>query len=184
MNTPLSKDHLAIVQRVLADPDTKTLHVHKIREDESPGDECECGQLLCPDTGNPVGYDTTGEYWHLDGSTCFIHQTFRIPEAPPYRTVQEPEPEDLFDMLLDIAVKAGFEPTDECDGPLEWIKDRYQGYRLSGTCEESLIYGFNTTDDELNLHLLSFNGVQHAQATFTYNQLGLDMFAAVVKELP
>ena len=58
-----------------------TGHVHALPDDtiaDAP-DECECGQLLCPDTGNPVWYDTTGEYWHLDGSTCFLHQTFRPP---------------------------------------------------------------------------------------------------------
>lgn len=50
-------------------------HVHAIATED--GDECECGQILCPDTGTPVGYDPDGpgpSYWHLDGTTCFLHQ--------------------------------------------------------------------------------------------------------------
>lgn len=55
-------------------------HVHVLPPDDTDGapDECECGQLLCPDTETPVGYDSeTGEYWHLDNTACFLHQVIR-----------------------------------------------------------------------------------------------------------
>ena len=58
-------------------------HVVDPRADES--DRCiYCDELVCPDTGKTVVYmddprlkkvpEDAGEYWHLDGSTCFLHQ--------------------------------------------------------------------------------------------------------------
>ncbi len=65
-------------------------------------DECECGVLLCPDTGTEVTYRSGDSeydlpsYWHIDGSTCFLHQTavpclwFALCDHPAIGTVSHP----------------------------------------------------------------------------------------------
>ncbi len=109
-----------------------------------------------------------GEYQDLDGSKHLVYST--------------EEQEDLFEELLDIAVNAGFEPGDEC--PIPWIAIRYEGYRFTGTSEDTPILCFDRIDGELNLYVMSYSGVLLAKAEFTLNPLGLALFAAALKGTP
>lgn len=102
----------------------------------------------------------------------------------PYKTDQEREdyPEDMFDALLDIAVNAGFSPADECEGQLEWIALRYEGYLTLP--DDAGFLCFNTAEEQIWLHVMSSHGVQLAHATFTFNHTGLAMFGAALKGMP
>lgn len=59
------------------------VHFHALIAEDS--DLCVCGALLCPDTLKPVFYNTTHDpkfpsYFHVDGTTCFLHATRPSPE--------------------------------------------------------------------------------------------------------
>jgi hypothetical protein len=75
-----------------------TTHIH--HGDAEDSDVCvECDELFCPDTLTTVDYDPqSGQYWHRDGTTCFIHQVSHAPEP-------DDEPVDVDDAVIATALE-------------------------------------------------------------------------------
>lgn len=109
------------------------MHAHTPAEPGS--DICRCGQMICPDTHKAVAYNPAGgtlpEYWHIDGSACFIHQTVveGDTELVEARQIQEKFIEDIF-----FAVTRGAERT--------WIADfiEYHGEGHEGRFVDYLLF--------------------------------------------